>query len=88
MKHMRIDYDGIQDSTGKVPDDEPVFLLRGKDPSAAAAVNAWANDVQKRGGDPELVASARQWAMQMAYYQMGFWNDGHHVADVPEGMLR
>lgn len=88
MKHLRSDYDGIQDSTGKIPDDEPVFVLRGKDPSAAAAVRAWAHDVDKRGGDPLLVGRAMEWAAVMSVYQKAAWDAGHTVADTPEGMLR
>ena len=29
MKHARDDYNRIQDPAGKIPEDEPVFLLRG-----------------------------------------------------------
>lgn len=31
MKHARTDYNRIQDPEGKIPADEPVFLLRGQD---------------------------------------------------------
>jgi len=31
MKHARADYDRIQDPAGLIPEDEPVFLLRGQD---------------------------------------------------------
>jgi hypothetical protein len=73
-----------------IPDDEPVFLLRGKDPAAFVAVQAWANEVERRDGDPALVARVREWAAEMAYYA------GSHVdvtapmkaPDVPEGLLR
>lgn len=42
MKHAREDYSRIQDPAGLIPDDEPVFLLRGQDPLAAALVEEWA----------------------------------------------
>lgn len=35
MKHARPDYDRIQDPAGIIPEDEPVFLLRGQDRYAA-----------------------------------------------------
>ena len=31
MKHARPDYDRFQDPAGLIPEDEPVFLLRGQD---------------------------------------------------------
>lgn len=31
MIHARSDYDHIQDPSGKIGKDEPVFLIRGKD---------------------------------------------------------
>ncbi len=31
MKHLRTDYDRIQDPFGKIGEDEPVFLLRAQD---------------------------------------------------------
>ena len=36
MIHEEKDYD-----IGKIPEDEPVFLLRGKDPTACAVVQYW-----------------------------------------------
>ena len=44
VKHERSDYnERIQDSAGLIPEDEPVFLLRGQDPAAPAALEAYAN---------------------------------------------
>ncbi len=43
MIHARPDYNRIQDPDNLIPDDEPVFLLRAKDRTAPAAVDAWAN---------------------------------------------
>ena len=68
-----------------IPDDEPVFLLRGQDISSGPAVRAWADDVEQRGGDAELVQRVREWAKEMEMYARG---KAHGVADVPEGMLR
>jgi len=43
MKHARKDYGPIQDPRGLIPDDEPVFLLRAKDRTAAGVVRCWAS---------------------------------------------
>ena len=65
MKHARPDYDRIQDPEGKIPDDEPVFLLRGQDPVAASAVVLWAELAEVAGASPEIVALARRHADAM-----------------------
>ena len=55
MKHARDDYnDRIQDSAKKIPEDEPVFLLRAQDSAAADTVRQWAIFNDQHGGDPEL----------------------------------
>jgi hypothetical protein len=41
MIHARTDYSRIQDPDGKIPDDEPVFLLRAQDVTAAACLRHW-----------------------------------------------
>lgn len=41
MIHSRPDYNRIQDTTGKIPDDEPVFLLRAQDCTAGDVVRYW-----------------------------------------------
>lgn len=70
-----------------IPDDEPVFLLRAKDPAAPMAVEIWATLVAKQGGDPELVDRVRRWAAEMNMYRLEHYPE-KTVADVPEGMLR
>jgi hypothetical protein len=65
MKHARADYDRIQDPAGLIPDAEPVFLLRGQDRNAAAAVRVWAKLVEDGGGDPAIVSAARDHADAM-----------------------
>lgn len=80
MKHARDDYNRIQDPAGAIPDDEPVFLLRGQDASAPAAVEAWAEEHARRGGDPEIAALARRQAENMRAYQA---QHGNKVADLP-----
>jgi hypothetical protein len=65
MNHARPDYDRIQDPAGLIPDDEPVFLLRGQDQAAAGAVLAWAKIAESLGASADIVALARQHAEKM-----------------------
>lgn len=68
MNHAREDYNRIQDPNGVIPDDEPVFLLRGQDRFAARAVYFWADMVEQAGGDPEIVRVAKEHAAKMVYW--------------------
>lgn len=95
MRHCRTDWAGIQDMNqwnaspvcSSIEEEEPVFLLRAKDPAAAATVFYWSQVVKEQGGDPELVARVIQWSNEMTQ-----WRQDHYpapkVADVPEGRLR
>lgn len=65
MKHARDDYDRFQDPAGKIPDGEPVFLIRAQDVVGADAVRMWAMLNDHAGGDPELSRRARAHAMRM-----------------------
>jgi hypothetical protein len=65
MLHARSDYSRIQDPDGKIPNDEPVFLLRGQDKHAAAVVRFYAFLVAQDGGDPEVVSRAHDQADRM-----------------------
>lgn len=46
MKHAREDYNRFQDPENKIPEDEPVFLIRGRDPIAPAVLRYYA-DMQR-----------------------------------------
>ena len=65
MIHARESYNRIQDPAGKIPEDEPVFLLRAQDAAAGATVRAWADLNAELGGDPELSRLAREHAAKM-----------------------
>ncbi len=65
MKHARADYDRIQDPDGLIPDDEPVFLIRGQDISSGDTVRRWALLNDANGGDAELSQQARVQAARM-----------------------
>ena len=62
MKHARKDYDRIQDPAGLIPEDEPVFLLRGQDIHAPDTLRCYANAVAANGGDPKMVELVRRQA--------------------------
>ena len=81
MKHARDDYARIQDPAELIPEDEPVFLLRGQDMAAPATVFFWANQVIKAGGDPEIVAAARSQACEMQRWQQAH---GSKAPDLPK----
>ncbi len=53
-------------TTRLIPDDEPVFLVRGQDVVGAATVLAWADMAQYAGAAPEIVRIAREHAEKMA----------------------
>ena len=70
LKHARSDYDKIQeittnDTTRKIPVDEPVFLIRGQDVVGAATVREWARLAEAAGSDPVIVQVARDHADKM-----------------------
>lgn len=48
-----------------IPMDEPVFLLRAQDETAAFVVDHWASKNEAKGGSPELVGTARAHAELM-----------------------
>lgn len=65
MRHARPDYDRIQDPAGKIPFDEPVFLIRAQDISGPAVLRFWAAENLKNGGDPEGSRLAVEQATRM-----------------------
>lgn len=69
MKHAREDYNHIQDPSGKIPADEPVFLLRGQDKIAPQLLVEWANLLEAMGGDQDMANKVRNHAMEMLKWQ-------------------
>lgn len=66
MKHARPDYDRIQDPVGLIPDDEPVFLLRGQDQFAAETLRYYAYLVShSRNYDAGIVLATEAQANRM-----------------------
>lgn len=80
MKHARQSQQHIQDPSGKIPEDEPVFLLRAQDPTAAATIAFWALTNESKGCAPAMVALARKQARLMLE-----WPIKKAVADMPPG---
>lgn len=81
MKHARKDYDRIQDPTGLIGEDEPVFLLRAKDTVAPKAVRAWADLADAAGASQLIVLAAIAQAQRMEHWQA---KNGCKVPDMPE----
>jgi hypothetical protein len=66
MKHARDDYSRIQDPDALIPDEEPVFLIRGQDEIAADVILDYAARARASGYPQNVVdAAVRQsWAMR------------------------
>lgn len=82
MKHARSDYDHIQDPSGKIPADEPVFLLRASDMLAPNVVRHWALQAKANGCDPEIIAAAESHVQAMIDWQK---SHGRKRPDMPPG---
>ena len=66
MKHARADYqERVQDSAGIIPEDEPVFLLRAQDTTAAETVRSWAERNERLFGPSMGTQAARIQADKM-----------------------
>ena len=80
MKHARQDYDRIQDPSGLIPEDEPVFLLRAQDKVAPDIVRKWAARAELAGASKDIVTAANRQADLMAAWQQ---KHGDKVPDMP-----
>jgi hypothetical protein len=65
MRHARDDYQRIQDPAGLIPEDEPVFLIRGQDELAADVLEFYAEQAAKRGVDAGLIRRTLEQAKRM-----------------------
>ncbi len=66
MLHARSDYnERFQDLAGIVPDDEPVFLIRGQDQVGHLAVRAYAHLHRVNGGSDQVYQAAMEHADRM-----------------------
>jgi hypothetical protein len=81
MIHARDDYDKrIQDSENKIPENEPVFLLRGQDALAPSLLLDWASRMRSLGGDPGMADLVREQAHRMILWQN---ENGVKIPDLP-----
>ena len=69
MRHARPDYNRIQDPEGLIPEHEPVFLLRGQDKLAPAALRAYAAFAKSLDLDPVLIRLVKDQALRMENWQ-------------------
>ena len=69
MKHARADYDHIQDPSGKIPVNEPVFLIRGQDAAGPATLRFWADEAESIGSSKEITDMVREHANKMEDWQ-------------------
>lgn len=94
MKHARPDYQHIQDIAEiKIKADEPVFLLRAKDKLAPMTLRHWAEMLEQRSGDQNMIAMVREHAILMEQWQEANTCklpdfDPSHLSDVPPFILR
>lgn len=70
MKHARPDYAHIQDALGKIPVNEPVFLLRGQDSLAPATLRYYAERATEHRVGPELIKATHDQADAMEFWQL------------------
>lgn len=80
MKHARPDYNRIQDPDDKIPEDEPVFLLRAQDVTAPFLVRMWAQQAESFGAKQDIVDAARRQAANMTEWQR---EHGMKIPDMP-----
>lgn len=77
MLHARPDYQRIQDPAGKIPEDEPVFLLRAQDATAVRVLEYWIS----LNSDDVAIHLARQHVERMKAWPV------KKKADVPPEVL-
>ena len=69
MRHAREDYKRFQDPEEKIPEDEPVFLIRAQDAVGPEAVKAYAEILERRFPGSQVASLADEWADEMAEWQ-------------------
>lgn len=69
MRHAREDYNRIQDPENKIPEDEPVFLIRGQDIVGPMVVQVWARLAKNAGATPDIIEAAQRQSQAMQEWQ-------------------
>lgn len=81
MFHARDDYNRLQDPDGKIPEDEPVFLIRGQDVVAPSVLRHWVQLYREHEThSPSMAKMVLQHANAMEAWQK---EHGSKVADLP-----
>ena len=90
MIHARKDYDRIQDPEKKIPELEPVFLLRGQDPFAPEILLRWAAKLRLKGGAPSMARLVEDHAQKMLEWQESYKKELPDMPKqaYPEGFLK
>lgn len=68
-----------------IPDDEPVFLIRGQDLAAIPAAEAWCEAAAHLGADQEIIDAVRRHIDVVRRWQR---EHAAKVPDAPAGVLR
>ena len=85
MKHARKDYNRIIDPSGEIPENEPVFLLRGHDKLAPFIVRMYADLNELMGGSRDISTSCYIQSVKMEEWQK---NTGiSKLADMPNDVI-
>ena len=69
MKHARPDYNRIQDPENLIPNDEPIFLIRGQDEAAPATLRYYAMRAAQSGAARNIIEATLNHADQMEEWQ-------------------
>ena len=69
MKHARKDYQRIQDPDGKIPENEPVFLIRGQDLAGPETLRAYAVEAHRKGASQTIIDATLRQAREMEKWQ-------------------
>jgi hypothetical protein len=69
MIHAREDYN-TGNKMEEIPEDEPVFLLRGQDKLAHTVVRYWCALAEEEGVDPQMIRLAKKHAEKMAAWSV------------------
>jgi len=82
MKHLRKDYDRIQDPEEKIGRDEPVFIIRAQDAAMAPTLRFWAYQNWAGGGD--MSEAVQAFAKEVEEWQA---QNGKKTADAPDNAM-
>ena len=78
MKHARPDYNRIQDPDHLIPENEPVFIIRGQDIAGPDTLRIWAALATARGARSDITRAALSQADTMEQWQL------IHVKKIPD----